>query len=662
MSQFSHLEQPLTLRGKKLKNRIVFGAHTANMSEGGLPGEQHRAYYEERAIGGAAMIVVEPVPVHDAAVLTRGNFLHNDDAVIPHFQKLTAACKRHGTIMIQQLYHVGQHGDADLSYHPNWGPSAGNSYHDSDGSRAMRLAEIELTIDSFVAAAVRCQQSGFDGVEVWAQYHSLLDQFWSPWSNRRNDEWGGSLENRMRLSNRILDGIREQCGTDFIIGFSVSETDSMPHVMPIEEQLEIISRHDAANQFDYISCSRGGYLDYDRLMPTFVHEENLAVDFASRVKQVVKNAVVTAENHIRTPQNADYAIASGVCDLVSIVRGQIADPHLANKALQDRPEDIRGCISCNQMCWGRRSRDYWISCLVNPSAGREFEMGGDRFSASEQPKRVLVIGAGPAGLECARVSAERGHQVTLCEASPDLGGQFRLAGMGPRRGQILDLLNWYQRQLDDLGVLVNYNIYLEAEDVVMMDPEVVVLATGSQPREDGTQRWLPAANALPGIEHGQIYSPEQIFRNEAKLGERVVVVDEGGNWRGIGTAWHLAEKGHHVTIVTPDPYVGKELTRTSADFPIRKRLASIGVQFVVESVVDQWHGDHATIRSLLDQKHQNIAADAIVFATTNIPFDMLEQELAEMEIDFALYAIGDCAAPRQAPFAFYDGRVVGLNL
>jgi 2,4-dienoyl-CoA reductase-like NADH-dependent reductase (Old Yellow Enzyme family) len=196
---FDHLFSPLQLRHKTLQNRVVFGAHTTNMAQDGLPGQRHLRYYLERARGGAAMIVVEPMPVHAAAVLTRGNFRHSSDDVIPHFAEITRACQDQGAVMIQQLYHVGAHGDWDNSWHANWSPSGGPSYHDNDGSRAMSADEIEETIQSFVAAAVRCQKAGFDGVEVWAAYHCLLDQFWALFSNQRTDEWGGSLENRTRF-------------------------------------------------------------------------------------------------------------------------------------------------------------------------------------------------------------------------------------------------------------------------------------------------------------------------------------------------------------------------------------------------------------------------------------------------------------------------------
>jgi len=660
MTYYSNIFQPLELRHRRLDNRIVFGAHTANMSDLGLPGERHRGYYEERAIGGAAMIVVEPMPVHATAVLTRGNFRHCDDAVIPHFRKLTDAVHAHGTTILQQLYHVGQHGDSDLSFMPHWGPSGRSSYHDSDGSHMLRESEILEIIDCFTAAAKRCQAAGFDGVDLFAAYHALLDQFWSPWSNRRDDRWGGSLDNRCRLSMSIVDSIRGACGEDFIIGMSIGYADNTPFVMTLEDFQAVIELHDRGGNLDYVSCGSGNYVDVDRIMPTFVYGEKQGVPLAAALKQVVKHAKVTAESHIRTPENADYTIASGASDLVSIVRGQIADPHLVNKARAGREDDIRGCISCNQMCWGRRARDYWISCLINPSAGREYEWGGDRFSKAEKTKKVLVVGGGPAGMEAARVAAERGHAVTLCEALGDLGGQFRLAGLAPRRGQITELMGWYLRQFEKLGVEVRYFTPMDEQDIAAFGADEVVLATGSMPDGLARQRWLPEADELPGLENGRVFSCEEAFRGQAELGKAVIVLDEGGNWRGTGTAWHLADQGHAVTIVTPDPMIGKEMVRAASDIQTRANLAKLGVRFVLESVIERWHGDRADVRSLLDGSTSNIAASAIVTATTNSVDNSIELALVEAGIGF--YLAGDAAAPRTAPFAFHDGRKIGLAL
>lgn len=656
---FRHLFNPIRLRHKTLRNRVVFGAHTTNMARDGLPWAQHTAYYRERAAGGAAMIVVEPMPVHAAAVLTRGNFLHSSDSVIPHFRRMVEASQAEGAVMIQQLYHVGAHGDADNSFHPNWSPSGGPSYHDSDGSHAMTDPEIEETIEAFVQSARRCREAGFDGVEVWAAYHSLLDQFWTPFSNQRDDRWGGSLENRTRMSREVCRRIRKVCGDDFIIGLAVNDDHDVPASLSRESMAEIIALHDAEQAMDYVTVGSGSYFDFYKLLPTFLYPEKLTVDLSTDLKGVVKHALVTSESHIRTPENADQVIGSGAADLASIVRGQIADPHLVNKALAGRADDIRGCLSCNQMCWGRRYRDYWISCLINPSAGREWEWNGDRPLPAAQSKSVLVVGGGPAGMEAARVAALRGHKVTLAEAAPDLGGQFRLAGLQPRRGQIGELIGWYDRQLATAGVDVRLNCYLDADDIVDMGCDEVLLATGSLPAGTGFQKAMTHLASLPGID-SNVSAAEQALSREVRLGKRVIVLDEGGNWKGGGTAWRLAEDGHEVTIVTPDPMIGKELQRSAADFPLRQALARLRVRFVTDSAIAAWGPDGAEIVSLLDGSTAKIAADSLVLATVNRANDGLLGDLDTRGVQARL--IGDAASPRLAAFAFYEGGKAGREI
>lgn len=655
---FKRLFTPVQLRGRTLRNRIVFGAHTANMAVEGLPTERHVGYYAERAIGGAAMIVVEPMPVHPAAVLTRGNFRPCDDSVIPHFRKITEAIKGNGAVAIQQLYHVGQHADADNSYHAGWSPSGLPSYHDSDGSHAMTEAEIEETIDGFVQAARRCREAGFDGVEVWAAYHSMLDQFWTPWSNRRDDRWGGSLENRTRMSREVMTRIRKVCGDDFIIGLAVNDDEDVKVALKREALAEIVALHDREQLMDYVTCGTGSYFDFYKIIPPFVYPEKIGADMASILKATVKHALVQAESHIRTPENGEAILSEGRADLVSIVRGQIADPHLANKAAEGRAEDIRGCLSCNQMCWGRRSRDYWISCVINPSAGREFEWGGDRFTPAEKPKRVFVIGGGPAGLEAARAAAERGHRVVLAEASDRLGGQFRLAGLQPRRAQMLDLIDWYERQLTKLQVEIRYGQYVEADDIEREGFDEVIVATGAQPPEGAFQRALPQFDDIPG--GGPVLSAEAVMAREARPGKRVILLDDGGNWKGSGTAWRMAEDGHAVTIVTPDALVGKELQRMAVDLPLRRALAGLGATFVTESAIEHWDGRTARVVSLLTGVVSEIEADALVHASTGMADDTLSRALVERGIAFK--AIGDCTAARQAAFAFHDGRKVALGI
>jgi 2,4-dienoyl-CoA reductase-like NADH-dependent reductase (Old Yellow Enzyme family) len=660
MTPFPHLFSPLPLRHKTLTSRLVFGAHTANMAEGGLPGERHRGYYEERARGGAAMIVVEPMPVHATAVLTRGNFRHSDDAVIPAFRRITAACQAHGAVMIHQLYHVGQHGDHDNSFRPNWSPSGLPSYHDSDGSHAMSEAEILEVIEAFTAAAWRARESGFDGIELFAAYHALIDQFWTPWSNRRDDRWGGSLENRMRFSCELIRRIRARVGEDFIIGLAVSIHPVVEVSLGIEAMQEIAAWHDARGLIDYITCGTGSYFDFYPLMPTVLYEDKLGAPYAEALKQVVRHARVQCESHIRTAENAEAVIAAGQADLVSIVRGQIADPQLGNKARTGRVEDVRPCLSCNQMCWGRRYRDYWISCLVNPSAGREFAWGGDRCERSTHPRRVLVVGGGPAGLEAARVAAGCGHRVTLAEAAPLLGGRFRLAGLQPRRAQILDLIRWWEMQLAKLEVEVRLNALIEPEDVTGFDADAVILATGSLPAGTGSQRALPEIDELPGSDAPNVWSVEDVLGRLARPGRRVILLDDIGHWHGAGTAWWLAEQGHEVTIVTRFPMVAFELIRTATDWPLRQKLKTLGVRTIADAALTAWHGDAAEVVDLRDGAGQRLAADALVLATVNQSQTWLQDGLADRGLE--LHAIGDCVAPRLAVMAIYEGRELAMRL
>ncbi len=659
---FPHVFEPIALRHKTLTSRITFGAHTANMAEAGLPGERHIGYYRERALGGAGMIVVEPVPVHRTAVLTRGNFRHGDDAVVPHFRRLTDACREANpdVVMIQQLYHVGQHGDADNSFAPNWSPSGLPSYHDADGSHAMTEAEIHEVIDGFVASARRARDAGFDGVEIFAAYHALVDQFWTPWSNRRADAWGGSFERRMRFSATILDRIRAACGNDFIIGLAVSMDEASDAALSKGQLTEIVAWHDARRAMDYVTCGTGSYFDFYPIIPVSLYEQQLGVPFAEELKHVVTHALVQAESHIRTPEAAESVLASGQADLVSIVRGQIADPHLVAKARADRAGDVRPCISCNQMCWGRRSRDYWISCLVNPSAGREFEWDGDRFTPAATARRVLVVGGGPAGLEAARVAAERGHRVTLLEKGPELGGQFRLAGRQPSRGQIADLLAWYGRQLEALGVEVSLNTTATAAEVVTAGADEIVLATGSQPPRTGFQRALPMVDRLPGAERPDVVTIHDVLDGRANPGARVLVLDDLGDWRGLGTALHLAEAGHEVTIATSAAVVGGGLFHSAADVPLRARFTAAGGSMRPWTVVLDWKEGGAGIRSTLTAAVERLAADTLVIAETPVAETSLATDLTAMGVPF--HQVGDCVAPRRASLAFFEGRELARRL
>lgn len=662
---FPHVFEPLTLRGHTLRCRINLGAHTTNMGEDGLPSERHIAYYRERALGGAGMIVVEPVPVHATAVLNRGNFRPDDDSVVAHFRRLTEACHQvaaadGGVVMIQQLYHVGQHGDAANSFREHWSPSGLPSLHDADGSHTMSEFEIEEVLAAFVRAAVRARASGFDGVELFAAYHALIDQFWTPWSNRRTDQWGGSFVNRMRFSARLLEGVRAACGDDFVVGLAVNLDAGSDGSLAEAELLEIVAWHDERALFDYVTCGTGSYFDFAALMPTSLYPARLGERAAAALSGVVRNAVVQAESHIRTPADAEAVLAAGHADMVSIVRGQIADPHLVAKARAGRAEQVRPCISCNQLCWGRRSRDYWISCLVNPSVGREAEWGGDRIAPTAAPGRVLVVGGGPAGLEAARVSAERGHDVVLVEATPMIGGQWRLAGRQPSRTQVLDHLAWYGTELDRLGVEVRTGLTVDADAVAAAGADHVIVAAGAAPPTTGFQRALRLFDFLPGIEHGRVTTAQGVLAAATAVAGQVLVLDDVDDWRGIGTAMFLQERGCEVTIATAAPVVAAALAHSAADGPARRRFVTAGGVMAPHTVVTGWTGDAATLRSTLTGDVRRQPFDWLVVAGTPVARSGLAEELASRNVAHA--AIGDCLAPRTAAAAILDGRRTALAI
>ncbi|HEX2529265.1 MAG TPA: FAD-dependent oxidoreductase [Geminicoccus sp.] len=658
---FPNLFTPLTIRNCTLKNRVVFGAHTNNMAEGGLPSERTAGYYLERARGGAGMIVVEPVPVHETAVLTRGNYLPDDDRVVPAFRQLVGACKAYGTVMIQQLYHVGAHGDADNSFAPNWSPSGAPSFHDADGSHAMTLTEIAEIQDAFIRCALRAKDAGFDGVELFAAYNALIDQFWTPLTNRRTDDYGGSFEKRMRFSGELLYRLRQACGENFVVGLAVSADPDTPGCLTLDELLAAVAWHDERRLIDYVTCGTGSYFDFASIIATSPYPDRLGEPFAAALKGVVRHAKVQAESRITTAEDAEALVAAGCADMVSIVRGQIADPWLVAKAQAGRPDDVRPCIACNQLCWGRRARDYWISCLVNPSAGREFMWGGDRFQRTTVPRRVLVIGGGPAGMEAARVAAERGHRVTLIERSHELGGRFRLAARQPAREKIGKLLDWYRRQLMSLQVEIRLGVEAGVESLTGYDE--VVVATGALPARNGYQRALPDRRRLEGIERRNVLDIEDVLDDPAarrlQIEPDVLVLDDLGNWRGIGTAILLQERGHRVTIATPDGEVARGLANSTADGPLRRRFVQAGGRLSPYTALDAWLEDGARLLDLLSGETRTERFGTLVLATTPIANDRLARKAQE---GVPVACIGDAVASRRASLAIYEGRKTGLTL
>jgi NADPH-dependent 2,4-dienoyl-CoA reductase/sulfur reductase-like enzyme len=378
------------------------------------------------------------------------------------------------------------------------------------------------------------------------------------------------------------------------------------------------------------------------------------------MRRAVRHARVQAEARIRTPANGEQVIATGQADLVSLVRAQIADPDLANKALTGRAADIRPCINCNQECIGRRLRDYGISCLVNPSVGREFVWAQGEAGRSARPKRILVVGGGPAGMETARVAAERGHRVTLIERSEHLGGQLRLAARQPQREEIDEFLAWLERQLTQLQVEIRRGTQLSADRIAAEEYDQVVIATGARPGASGFQRALPHQARLPGVDLGHVASVEDVLSGSVTLGTRVLLVDDDGGWRASGTALYLAERGHRVTVLTPALHVGHHLGHTASLGLLAKALAERDVVVIASAALSAIEPDAVVILDLLSGRERRERFDAVVLATLPEANDRLAAELGARGV--AASSIGDCVAPRKATMALYEARRLALEL
>jgi NADPH-dependent 2,4-dienoyl-CoA reductase/sulfur reductase-like enzyme len=443
---------------------------------------------------------------------------------------------------------------------------------------------------------------------------------------------------------------------------TISGAEPYPGGLTIGDKQEIISYLDSRGLVDYFSCGTGSYLNQSfKIVPSFHFGMMFGAADAAKFKEVVRQAKVTTEARVKNPVNAEKVLSEGMADLVSIVRGQIADPHLATKAKEGRAEDIRPCISCNQLCIGRRFRDYWVSCLVNPSVAREHEWDGDSAPATATPRHVLVVGGGPAGLETARLAAARGHRVTLVERQSELGGQVRLAAGQPERGEIGGLLTWYQTQLVKLQVQVKLRTELKPEDVKSYGADAVVLCTGSQPTRSGFQRSFPHLDRLAGADQENVCTVHDVLDGKVVPGTRVLLLDDiNGWWPATGTALHLAQQRHQVTIVTPAEKAASALDLSHTGETTRERLAKFGVEVVLATAVEKWSGNTATLLNLYTMDREEREFDSLVLALTNTPEDGLTKALADSGME--VHTLGDAVSARTASMAFYEGRKLALAL
>jgi hypothetical protein len=521
----------------------------------------------------------------------------------------------------------------------------------------MTEAEIEEVIEGFIRTARLAKEAGCDGVEVDAGYNALIEQFWDPLSNRRDDRWGGGLDNRSRFAVRVLEGIRGAVGEDFIVGLAVTGDGTGPGGLDLQARTEILVRLEGGGLMDYVAVGTGTFLDADRATPSFLADEMPGAPLAAEIKKALKGTRVMAGSGIRTVANAEIILAGGMADMVSLIRPQMADPHLANKAVEDRPQEIRPCIACNQRCLGRRARGYWMSCLVNPAMGREHQWSGEPATT---PRRLLIVGAGPAGMEVARVAAERGHKIVLIERTDAIGGQLRLAAAQPRRHAVGELVRWYRGELTRLQVEVRLNQGLDADGVRDFAADAVIMATGSRPARDGYQRSMPDVERLPGVEEESVLSIDDVLSGTPVPGPRVLLLDESDDWKGAGTALYMAERGLRVSFLTKGVLVAKGLIPTKTHKALRKRFKTLEVEEIAQSALVSWSDGTATLKHLVRGEIETIQFNSLILATTNVAEADIQAALAESGIE--IHAVGDCVAPRTAAAAIHEGRRLALAL
>lgn len=643
MSQFRRLFSPVKLGRREAPNRIVSTPHGAAFGERGGITDRYIRYHEEKARGGCGVVMMfGSSSIHPTSVNDWGEVNNWDDGIIPEFQRMSAAIHRHGALCLSQISHRGRRGHSWYSGIPLWAPSDTREERHREWPHVMTKREIRVVIDAWAAAAVRLQKGGFDGCDIPLYGGHLLENFLSPLSNRRTDEYGGSLENRTRLAREVLLAVREAVGPDFIIGVRHSGDHFVPGGLSREELLEVARIVDAIGVADYwmVSGSNTETLRFEAMVtPSLYHPHVLYGELAAITRAVVRRPVILA-GRVSTPEQAEAALAAGVCDLVGMTRALIADPDMPRKAREGRLEDIRVCVGASEGCIGRLRQGKAISCVQNPVIGREAELAAIR--PAERPRRVVVVGGGVAGLEAARVAALRGHRVTLLEAAPALGGQVLAAARAPKREDYAVIATWLAAQVRKLGVDVRLSAPAAAADVLALAPEAVVVATGATPR-------VPD---LPGVDLPHVATAVDVLMSRVTPGRRCVVVDEDGHFAAPTTADLLAGKGCEVTLVSRYFMVGEDIDEgIRSDLYARLFGQGVALEPLTQLVAVVPGG--VRTRHTFSGVETTRLADTVVLAFGGKANDALYHELNGHVAELIL--VGDAVSPRRIHDAILDG-------
>lgn len=655
----THLLQPITINQLEIKNRILRTGHGTYYGKGSVS-DDLIAYHEARARSGVGLTTLEVTCVHRSSV---NNTLFGwDDEIIPGFRKISAAMHKHGMKLFTQLWHGGQHWPS-ADGQPPWSASNVPSPW-GFVPVAMTQDQIEEIVAAFAATAVRAREGGLDGVELHFGHGYLVHQFYSAMTNRREDAYGGSLENRMRFGSEIIDAVRRAVGPDFPVGIRLSDQHIDGGLTP-EECAEIVRRLCAAKKIDFVNASMGSYHDPASMLPTMETPVGAMLPSSGPIAAAADVPRMIAGRY-RTLEEADQAIRAGVADMVGIVRAMIADADLVAKTLSGRAEQVRPCIGCNQGCIGGiLTPSQRVFCTVNPVVGYERTLSEDLIVNTDSPKKVVVIGGGPAGMEAARVAALSGHRVVLFEAQPRLGGTLNIARRVPKLAGIADIAQWLEQEIFRLGVDVRLSSYMESADIAAEHPDTVIVATGSLPRMDGRQVQSPAF--VPGgVSQSHVHSSHDIFDvPRSALGATGLVFDDTGSYEALGVAEYLLEAGLAVTLVTRLPALAPGFDIPMRVEPALRRIRKRNFTLTTRARLHEIGKKSCEIGYLEGGAVWSVAADSVVLVTHNESQDALFRELGggtRSKKDFALKVIGDAASPRDLLVAIREGHMAGRFL